>query len=345
MRKPRVIAADPEEADIRILLSGLCEAFYGKIDLEIITDEEYFAEMFREPQTADVLLVSEELYTDALKKHNIGKLFLLTKYPEETQVPGTVRVYKYAGLREITEMLIGACPILGEEKTERKTVTLAVTSASGGTGKTTVALGIAQCLSKKRKEVLYVAADGLQAFRVLLREDSVLAGNDVYEALMVQNDIYKAVKRYIRKEGISFFPPLKNPPASAGIKNDVFVRIAEDAAKSKEFDYVVIDTDHAFDEKKLKCLAESDAVVFVINQTKTSAVLLEEMISHLDIRGMRNILTICNDHRRSEGKDNTDTFGSLSIDGFVGHAENYNSLHFEDFAKVPGIEQVSYLLM
>ena len=78
MAKPRIILADPEVEYISRLQLIFIEEFFEKIDLEIITDRDYFEELFASPQKADILVVSDELYFSTLQMHDISDIFVMT---------------------------------------------------------------------------------------------------------------------------------------------------------------------------------------------------------------------------------------------------------------------------
>lgn len=86
-----------------------------------------------------------------------------------------------------------------------------VTSAAGGVGKTTVAMGVAACLAQNYKRVLYINAAHLQAYHHMLDNHSVIATSDVYTRLATSTqDVYAELKHVIRKETFSYLPPLKH---------------------------------------------------------------------------------------------------------------------------------------
>lgn len=62
MDKPRVVIADTDENYIQSIELKFIEDFFDKVQLEIITDQEYFERLFMTPQSADILIVSEDLY-------------------------------------------------------------------------------------------------------------------------------------------------------------------------------------------------------------------------------------------------------------------------------------------
>ena len=77
MARPRVIVADTDESYVIPLQKKFAELFADKIDLEIITDKDYFNQLFSLSQHADILLVSDTLYNSGLKKHDIRHLMIL----------------------------------------------------------------------------------------------------------------------------------------------------------------------------------------------------------------------------------------------------------------------------
>ena len=79
MSKPRIIIADTDISYIIPLQQKFIEEYFEKIDLEIISDPSYYELFFSSPQKADVLIVSEELYSTKLQRHNIGNIFLMTE--------------------------------------------------------------------------------------------------------------------------------------------------------------------------------------------------------------------------------------------------------------------------
>ena len=79
MSRPRIIIADTDVNYIQSLQLKFIEEFFEKIDLEIITEREYFDELFSVPQKAEILVVSEDLYESSLQRHNISKVFLMVE--------------------------------------------------------------------------------------------------------------------------------------------------------------------------------------------------------------------------------------------------------------------------
>lgn len=71
MDRARVVIADTDNSYIMPLIQKFVEDFFDIIDLEIIDNEEYYESMFVNPQTIDVLIVSDKLYSEKLHLQNI----------------------------------------------------------------------------------------------------------------------------------------------------------------------------------------------------------------------------------------------------------------------------------
>jgi hypothetical protein len=109
--KPRIVIADADETYIAPLQQKFIEAFFDKIDLEIITEEECFRSLFSAPQKMDILVVSEAFYSIELQRHNIENIFLMTEQSSDGQTSDLLvnKIFKYAkNVKEIFHEIIGS---------------------------------------------------------------------------------------------------------------------------------------------------------------------------------------------------------------------------------------------
>lgn len=131
--------ADTDESYVIPLQKKFAELFADKIDLEIITDKDYFNQLFSLSQHADILLVSDTLYNSGLKKHDIRHLMILSEHyePGQTDELDICRLFKYTSVREIFNEITGRCKdtLYAEQDAGKETKIILITSASGGVGK------------------------------------------------------------------------------------------------------------------------------------------------------------------------------------------------------------------
>ena len=352
MEKPRIIIADTDLNYLIPLQAKFAEEMYEQMELEVITDADYFAQLFAMPQTAEILVVSEELYTPEILRHNITHVFVMMEQQEmgHTTQLNIHRLYKYTSIKEIFTQISGiggeSLDIHRESRKAPKLIT--VCSASGGTGKTTVAMGISSCLSKQYRRVLYIGADRIQTFQRLLENSAPVASTDVYASLSLSShNAYDAVRHVIRKEGFSYLPPFKMSLLSLGLDYDIFTRIALQARASGEYDYVVLDADSAFDENKANLLDQSDKVVIVTKQNAGAVYAANLMAGNINGLNPDKFLFICNDYDR--GQENALVNPELCVNfipsEYVVHMNGYDQLTCADFAMDSGIQKTAVLVM
>ena len=298
MARPKVIIADEDANYIVPLQFKFVTDFFNKIDLEIITDRAYFDDYFSKPQNAEILIVSEELYDSFLQRHNIQNIFVMMEQYDEggTGELNVNQIFKYTSIKEIFNEIIGksagALNVAAVEKKE--TQIILVTSAAGGVGKTTVAMGVAACLVQNYKRVLYIEAASLQSAQYMLENDTPISSPDIYTKLLNPSDsIYADIKHVIRKEVFSYIPPFKAAIMSVGLSKNIYMDIAVSAKKSGEYDYIVVDTDSVFDEFKADLLNVADKVIFVTKQNRMSVMAVNTLMSN--INGVNNEKYLCMD--------------------------------------------------
>lgn len=352
MSRPRIIIADTDVNYIQSLQLKFIEEFFEKIDLEIITKREYFDELFSVPQKAEILVVSEDLYESSLQRHNISKMFLMVEQDENdgTEELNVNKIFKYSSIKEIFNEILGkSASVLNVESDEKQEPQIVVvTSASGGVGKTTVAMGLSASLAKSYKKVLYINSEQLQTFQYLLKNQTPIASTEVYAKFVREKEeAYKEVKYLIRTEIFSYLPPFKAALMSLGMSVDIYSTLAAAAKKSGDFDFVVIDTDSVFDNKKAKLLSMADKVIFVTNQNKMSVMATNVLAENINGINSEKYFYICNNFE--ENKENTLSMSEVplrfSINEYIGHIEDYDKLKSSDFVNYTGFQKAAYLFI
>lgn len=351
MARPRIILAD---TDVQYLLSiqlKFVEEFYEKIDLEIITDQEYFENLFMLPQRADVLVVSENLYTVSLQKHNISHVFMMTEQQEEegTQDLNITKIYKYTSIKEIFNIIAGkaANDLNVGEMDKKGSQIVVVTSASGGVGKTTVAMGLAAALSKDYKKTLYIDCEQLQVFSGLLRNTSAISNSEIYMKFMHNNKIiFDDIKHLIRTEGFSYIPPFKSALMALGISENIYEKIVVAAKEAKEYDFIILDTDHVFNESKAKLLNLADKVICVVGQNRNSILATNILVDNINGLSTDKYYFICNDFSsdRENAITSPDIIMKFSVNDYMEHISGYDEIKGVDLQNQTGIKKIAYLL-
>ena len=352
MAKPKIIIADSDKDYVIPIQYKFIEEFFEKVDIEVITEESYFNQYFAEPKKAEILIISEDLYDSSVLRHDIGHIFLMTEqYTEEATAQLNVsHIYKYTSIKEIFTEIIGksqgALRVHANEKKEPQIIL--VTSACGGVGKTTVALGISSCLTKNYKKVLYINADRLQHFQHLLDNKTPITALDVYARFTNRSTlIFSEIKHIIRKEQFSYIPPFKSSLMSLGISYMVFSELAVAAKKSKEFDYIVVDADIAFDDFKAELLNVADKVIIVTKQDMGAVYATNVMASNINGLNSEKYLFVCNDFNRNNANAlvSSEVSVKFAVNEYVEHFSDYSRMKPDDFSNEKGIQKTAFLII
>ena len=335
--KPRVIIADTDESYIAPLQLKFAKEFHDKIVLEIITQHEYFSNLFSRPQKVQILVISRELYDSAMLHHSIDHIFLMQEqYDEVTEEdPRVTRLFKYSSIKEIFNEIVGKSAEVFHVSTTKKKETqiVMVTSVAGGVGTTTVAMGIAASLVQNYKKVLYINASGLQTFQYRLKNPSVLSMQEVYASLSnPQGFTYEDIGYVIRKETFSYFPAFKAALISLGLDAAVYRRIAIAAKASSEYDFIIIDAESTFDEEKINLIDMTDKIVMVIDQSVKSVVATNLFLANINGVDFERYIFVCNRFR-------SDTYNALVTQN--SHLRFRVNEYIDEFAEEPECEELS----
>ncbi|MGM9603392.1 MAG: AAA family ATPase [Faecousia sp.] len=353
MAKPRIIIADNDSNYIIPLQLKFVEDFFEKVDLEIITDKDFFENAFSISQCADILVISEDMYDRSMQRHNIAHIFLMTEqYEEESTADLRVnRIFKYTSIREIFNKIIGKSGDVLKLERDIKQATQVVLfySASGGTGKTTAAMGVSASLTKNYKKVLYINASRLQSFQHMLENSAPITAADVYAKLSGDNmeNAYVDVKHVIRRELFNYLPPFKAALMSLGLRYSVFGEIIKSARKSGDFDFIIVDVDVAFDEDKADLINLADKVVIITNQSIAAVYATNTLVANINGLNTDKYIFICNDFDKLQSNALISPQISLkfTVSDYIDHFRFYEQMKLDDLSKESSIQRVAFLII
>ena len=352
MVKPRIIIADEDMDYVIPLQLKFAEDFFERIELEIISDPAFFDQLFSTPQQADILIISEQLYSTNLHRHNISHIFVMMEQYEEEQTADLKvnHIFKYTSIKEIFNEITGksAEVLKGMVEKRQETQVILCYSGCGGVGKTTVAMGISAALTKNYKRVLYMNASHLQVFQQMLINHSPITTMDVYSRLANPGgNIYADIKHVIRKEVFNYLPPFKASLLSLGLNYSVYKEIICSAKKSGDYDFIVVDTDVTFDEAKTELIGVADRVIVVTKQSMASVVATNILVSNINGVSREKFVFVCNDFVKEE--DNALISPNIalkfSVTDYIEHIRRYDSMKPEQLSAEGGIQRTAFLIL
>ncbi len=350
--RPRVVIADLDRLYLLPLQQKFVKEFYSNIDLEIITERDYFNQLFEKPQMIDILIVSEQLYSPALQKHGIKSMYIMSENETRADVDSSNGnyIYKYTSIIDIFDRVTGSSfNILNPVVLNKvKPKIILFYSANGGAGKTTIALGLCSNLASRYKRVLYINAERLQVQNHLYCYFNDISYPDYYAALQSpSSNAYSDVKPFINGDKFDSLPVLKLSTVALGIPFEKYCDIASCAKKSNDYDYIIIDSDSVFDENKADLISLSDRLVVVYEQTKQSIAKTNALIKNIDIYAKDKYVFVCNKYKDSKHLCDSDINYKCDFDTNerLEYLETYDMYSVERLSQLETMQKIAYLIM
>jgi MinD-like ATPase involved in chromosome partitioning or flagellar assembly len=196
-------------------------------------------------------------------------------------------------------------------------------SATGGSGKTTLALGVAACLAASGRKVLYIDAEMTHTFQMYLSDKCYLP-NSAYALLAADGGVvFDDISRYLRAEGFDYLPPFRASLPSAGLSYGFYVDFILAATASGRYDYLLVDTDAAMHGFVDLLTDMADKVCITFTPDDHSLFKTDILTNSLDVGDTDKYMFLCNKYDAlSDGAivpdDTTDMNAGIRYIGRIG---------------------------
>ena len=302
MANIKIVLADTDDKYLMPLERKFIDGLEDKADLIVITDPGYLKEYFSVPQRVDILIINEELYDAELERHNIASVFLLTEQELLNNSTGDVdanRIYKYTSVKEIYAEIIGKSSARSETlNTKEETKILMMYSPIGGIGKTTVSAALCEALAKYQKKVLFIGIDSLQTIGSVIPQLPFMESGT--EKLMIDKSeyVYEAVKTRIINRTFDILPPFHLSLPSLNIKVEDYVNLLNSIRDSKDYDYIIVDGATGFTEDLSRLMGVADHTIILAGQDKNAVYKLDCLLRNIDCSDNDRFVFVCNKYRK-----------------------------------------------
>lgn len=351
MKKPVVILADTDERYLSPLEMKFLTELEDTIELELITEEEFYNVYFSKPQDIDILVVSEELYSSEIQRQNIDNIFVLTEQPDNggTEDLAITRIYKYTSIKEIYNQIIATSSGIIKTQAEqtKETEVVLVYSASGGVGKTTLAVGLSECLAENYKRVLYINAERTNNFTWFLNNRTDIASTAYAELSEDTPDIFNRLRYAIRNEKFDYMPPFSGAISTHNINYKIYEKIVESAKQSKEYDVIVVDTDSVFDDDKAMLITKADKVLMVFEQSKQSVWIMNRLMRSINCNDADKYCFLCNkfDENKPNALLDNEEKPKFITNEYIKKIKDIENMNLQELSKTAEIQKVAFILI
>jgi cellulose biosynthesis protein BcsQ len=303
MNKLSIMLVDLDEKYLMPIELKFIEELEDKVDIMIISDESYLKEYFSSPKKIDVLVINENLYTHEFEKHNIGNTFILIENEGEgsTENLNVHRIYKYKSVKKLYSDIMNNSVTKSMELLNKieETKVFMIYSPSGGSGKTTVGIGLAAALTGVNRKVLYISTESLQSFYFVKTEKYCPSG---FDKLMIsrEENILDSLDSVIDNNIFDYLLPFRQALSSINIKLSDYQFLIDKIKSSGKYDYIIVDTSTDLTAEKSMLMSKCDKVILLAGQGKEETIKLNSLLFNIDCSNESKFLFICNKYLQNK---------------------------------------------
>lgn len=296
MARPLVVMVEADERYLIPLQHKMAETVMDQVEIEVISSLEYMHTYFLSPRNISILIIDEKLYDSSFQKHNIDKVYLLTEQEnaESSVSAGEERVciFKYYNIQTLIDYMIPSEWSGGKSKQGPQIV--AVISPAGGTGATTVSVGVCTCMKQNLKNTLYLNAGNFQSFQYFLENKTFLTLEACAALKDPDEHIYEKMEPFFIEDSFTYLPPLKASRESLGVNFDSYFKLAQAACKSGKYDYIFIDVGYELSAGVIRKLKDADKVLVVTRQDAYNTFKFEILKASVNFSDAEKYYVLCN---------------------------------------------------
>ncbi len=188
---------------------------------------------------------------------------------------------------------------------------ISISSVKGGVGKTTMAINLAGIYYMMKKRVLLIDADfyggGISTWLDVKNQKDIFMMID-----SISNNRYSSIKDYITSynNGIDVLASPKDPRSALKIDSKYIPIIFEFARR--EYDIILVDTNHIMNELNLMILDHVDISLFIVTNDLLDLKNTKSFLNIFKETGKTNFL-VCLNCSRDTGKDYLSLFDIRNI--------------------------------
>ena len=299
MTRCKILLADEDLSYLAPLELALLREFDEKLEISMVTDPAYLRQMFSTPQRLDVVIMNERLWDSEYRRHDIGQVFLLSEDPIDGSMSEYPQIYKYTSEQDIVQQLDGVLQRYLREGETSDCREILVYSPQGGSGKTTLALGLAASLAALGSRVLYVDAEPLQDFPALSRVEGTMDETMLRELQLGRTSVESIANNTFRGS-FHILRPMRHAMVSCGLSEDCYEAVLRTVRAERLYDFVIVDTSSSFDSDKVRMLMNADYVIIPLLQNAAGASKLRALFWNLDLGDREKYIFVCNAFREGE---------------------------------------------
>lgn len=223
----------------------------------------------------DMVMVTEEIKSKVVIEDKLP-LAILVEQNDIDKVDGIIAINKYQKHEIIMKQILDFCLEEEESKYTKKNVlgnttkVYYVTSATGGTGTTSVAVALAKNLARKGKKVLYLSFEKNPATDIFFQGEGENCFSDViYLIKSKKNNLMTRIENLIQKDvsGVYFIQPCRTVFDINELNVSEFKPLLQELCSVGTYESIIIDSMLEYNETGFFACDYSDQIVLVSDKT------------------------------------------------------------------------------
>jgi len=310
MGRLKLLIGDEDKLYVENLAGYIMEKFPYKFQINCFTNIESFRKYFITNICNTDIVLAGSKFIDAIRvKDNIGvtdnkqdfkTVPVIVQIVEKNKTNEGNTVYKYTDGYSLTKKIISIYEKSMQpdtlQKKQHEVKVIAIYSPAGGTGKTTIAVKLSQCLSKEGFRLFYLSLESLNSQSSFFEEraengslnDQLLPEKQgdfsklLFALKQRDEELSLKVKEVINYDdsgNIGYFPPPDSFLELDELDSSEIRLLLEELKQSGLFDIILMDLSSSFNYKSLTLIEESHEVIVV---TTPDRIAVNKLISFLN---------------------------------------------------------------
>lgn len=315
-KRPVILVVDADEGYVNALEIKFVQKYIDKADLEFITDRRYLQKYLKTNPIVAVLVVSEAMYSEEVQQlMPIYTFVLMDERGNEKLGDRVYGIFRYSSGQNILGVIDDKVPETlfqeevrnvsdsysdsGEEFSDLDSDTelIFVTSASGGLGKTTVALGLAMIAADSGKKIMYFNLDYISNYDRWLMTGEDEFGNQIL-----------AMNKLISNQ------------SNEKDKLDVLY----EAIRSREYDTVIVDTGANNGSLLNHFFERANLILLITGNTNSDIYASNKLYHQLSSKWIKKIMFVCGNDMRGLGVERKE-FPEYEVEKYISHIKEYET--------------------
>lgn len=268
-----LIIAEKDKEYIDLLKKYIRETKYSSMFyIKTFSNKENLEEYLQKQLCIDILLTIQEFVSNINKDKKIYSTILLTSIERKEEDCDLPLIYKYQPLNHLIIKILqiynkSSCNKNLKFSSDNKVKIITFCSTSGGNGKTTVAINLANNLILKDKKVLYL---NLELFSSISTFFPVSGSNDMSKINYyiktntkdLQNKIFELIKCDDETK-IEYLEPFLNPYEILDVTNNDMNILIDSIKNFNLYDYILVDLEIGKNNFFASIMSKSDYIIWL----------------------------------------------------------------------------------